>query len=322
MSTLFEKPPEDTAVPRIIGGGVIAFATMAVLSLMWWTLSPFLGRVYTGVRLAESLILWKFTGWGSYFTSVPAGQPFVFLSIYKSSVGFGLVATALTVLIGFFAWRKRSREHIEVVNTAPSKKYGMAEIGGGAKRWARPSKEAEGEEVGAGAGPDLLALGLLGRTCPPLRAAADFGHPVLLGRRRIDDLDVFPAPFAPGEEPDQHRQRRGDEAEPDARFVDREEHERLPGRHAREVAAPARELPQDQALGEANAGVDPPQERGQGPPHQAEDRHRGEGDDAAADDTGDGRILGRLLEQRAHIPRPTCGPSRPSVCCWASAVCN
>jgi hypothetical protein len=152
VSTLFEKPPEDTAVPRIIGGGVIAFATMAVLSLMWWTLSPFLGRVYTGVRLAESLILWKFTGWGSYFTSVPAGQPFVFLSIYKSSVGFGLVATALTVLIGFFAWRKRSREHIEVVNTAPSKKYGMAEIGGGAKRWARPSKEAEGEEVGAGAG--------------------------------------------------------------------------------------------------------------------------------------------------------------------------
>ena len=152
MSTLFEKPPEDTAVPRIIGGGVIAFATMAVLSLMWWTLSPFLGRVYTGVRLAESLVLWKFTGWGSYFTSVPAGQPFVFLSIYKSSVGFGLVATVLTVLIGFFAWRKRSREHIEVVNTAPSKKYGMAEIGGGAKRWARPSKEAEGEEVGAGAG--------------------------------------------------------------------------------------------------------------------------------------------------------------------------
>ena len=43
---------------------------------------------------------------------------------------------------------------------------------------------------------------------------------------------------------------------------------------------------------------------------------------AAADDPGDGRILGRLLEQRAHIPRPTCGPSRPSVCCWASAVCN
>lgn len=150
MSTLFEKPPEDTAVPRIIGGSVVAFATMAVLSLMWWTLSPFLGRVYTGVRLAESLVLWKFTGWGSYFTSVPAGQPFAFLSIYKSSVAFGLVATLLTVLIGFFAWRKRSREHIEVVNMAPSKKYGMAEIGGGAKRWVRPSKEAEGEEVGAG----------------------------------------------------------------------------------------------------------------------------------------------------------------------------
>ena len=98
MSTLFEKPPEDTAVPRIIGGGVIAFATMAVLSLMWWTLSPFLGRVYTGVRLAESLILWKFTGWGSYFTTVPAGQPFVFVSIYKSSVAFGVIATLLTLL--------------------------------------------------------------------------------------------------------------------------------------------------------------------------------------------------------------------------------
>lgn len=152
MSTLFEKPPEDTAVPRIIGAGVVAFAIMAVLSLLWWTLSPFLGRVYTGVRLAESLVLWKFTGWGSYFTSVPAGQPFMFLSIYKSSVGFGLVATLLTVLIGFFAWRKRAREHIEVVNTAPSKKYGMAEISGGAKRWVRPAEESEGEEVRPGTG--------------------------------------------------------------------------------------------------------------------------------------------------------------------------
>jgi hypothetical protein len=151
VSTLFEKPPEDTAVPRIVGGGVIAFATMAVLSLMWWTLSPILGRIYTGIRLAETLVLWKFTGWGSYFTTVPAGQPFVFVSIYKSSVAFGVIATLLTLLIGFLAWRKRSREHIEVVNTAPSKNYGMAEVRGGAKRWVRPSKASEGEEIGAGA---------------------------------------------------------------------------------------------------------------------------------------------------------------------------
>lgn len=151
MSTLFEKPPEDTAVPRIVGGGVVAFATMAVLSLMWWTLSPILGQIYTGIRLAETLVLWKFTGWGRYFTTVPAGQPFMFVSIYKSSVAFGLFATLLTLLIGFLAWRKRSREHIEVVNTAPSKKYGMAEIRGSAKRWVRPSKASEGEEIGAGA---------------------------------------------------------------------------------------------------------------------------------------------------------------------------
>jgi hypothetical protein len=117
---------------------------------MWWTLSPFLGQVYTGIRLAETLVLWKFTGWGGYFTTVPAGQPFMFVSIYKSSVGFGLFATVVTLLIGFLAWRKRSREHIEVVNTAPSTNYGMAEIQGGAKRWVRRAEE-EGEVIGAGA---------------------------------------------------------------------------------------------------------------------------------------------------------------------------
>ncbi|MDP4025766.1 hypothetical protein Q8W71_24345 [Methylobacterium sp. NEAU 140] len=120
MSTLFRKPVQATDAGKIVAAAVLAFATLAVLGLFWWSLSPILGRVYAGIRLAETATLWRFTGWGRYFTGMPAGQPFAFVSIYKSSVGFGLAATLITALLGFLAWRKRSREHIEVLITAPA----------------------------------------------------------------------------------------------------------------------------------------------------------------------------------------------------------
>ncbi|KMO42094.1 hypothetical protein VQ02_04040 [Methylobacterium variabile] len=119
MTALHRKPAATGSAGRIVGAGVLGMATLAMLGLVWWSLSPILGRVYAGIRLAETATLWRFTEWGRYFTTMPAGQPFAFVSIYKSSVSFGLVASLLTALIGYLAWRKRSREHIEVIIMAP-----------------------------------------------------------------------------------------------------------------------------------------------------------------------------------------------------------
>lgn len=128
MTTLFQKPVQATGAGKIVGAGVLGFATLAMLGLVWWSLSPILGQVYAGIRLAETATLWRFTGWGRYFTGMPAGQPFAFVSIYKSSVGFGLGATLVTALLGFLAWRKRSREHIEVLITAPAAGFAQRDI--------------------------------------------------------------------------------------------------------------------------------------------------------------------------------------------------
>lgn len=129
MTSLFRKPVEETATAgRIVAAGALAFATMAVLALVWWSFSPILGRVYAGLRLAETAFLWKFTGWGTYFTTMPAGQPFAFVSIYKSSVPFGVAATLLTMLLGILAWRKRTHHHMEVLITAPAAGFSQQAI--------------------------------------------------------------------------------------------------------------------------------------------------------------------------------------------------
>ncbi len=117
MTALHRKPIETVSAARIVGLGVVGFTTLAVLSLLWWTFSPTLGRAYAALRLIETISLWRFTGWGRYFTGMPAGRPFAFVSIYQSSVGFGLVAALLTALIGYLAWRKRSRDHIDALIT-------------------------------------------------------------------------------------------------------------------------------------------------------------------------------------------------------------
>ncbi|SFG79000.1 hypothetical protein [Methylobacterium gossipiicola] len=128
MTPLFREPITTVSPGRIVALGAIGLATMAMLGLLWWTFSPILGQVYAGMRLAETATLWRFTGWGQYFMTMPAGQPFAFVSIYKSSVGFGLVATGLTALLGCLAWRKRSREHIEVLITAPAPEFSQEVI--------------------------------------------------------------------------------------------------------------------------------------------------------------------------------------------------
>lgn len=128
MTTLHEKPAESVSAARIVGLGIVVFATLAVLSLLWWTFTPVLGRIYAALRLIETATLWRFTGWGRYFTGMPAGEPFAFVSIYQSSVGFGLVASLLTALLGYLAWRKRTRDHIEALITLPSGEFGQREI--------------------------------------------------------------------------------------------------------------------------------------------------------------------------------------------------
>lgn len=129
MTALHRNQAATGSAGKIVGVGVLAMATLAMLGLVWWSLSPILGQIYAGIRLAETLTLWRFTGWGRYFTTMPAGQPFAFVSIYKSSVGFGLVASLLIALLGYLAWRKRSREHIEVIIKAPRDGFGHEAIG-------------------------------------------------------------------------------------------------------------------------------------------------------------------------------------------------
>ncbi|SEP49470.1 hypothetical protein SAMN04487843_1312 [Methylobacterium sp. ap11] len=129
MTTLHDKPIESVSPARIVGLGVVAFTTLAVLSLLWWTFSPILGRAYAALRLIETATLWRFTGWGRYFTGMPAGRPFAFVSIYQSSAGFGLVAALLTALIGYLAWRKRGRHHIDALITLPDGGFAQPAIG-------------------------------------------------------------------------------------------------------------------------------------------------------------------------------------------------
>lgn len=129
MTALHRKPDESVSAATIVILGVVAFATMAVLSLLWWTFTPVLGQIYAALRLIETATLWRFTGWGRYFTGMPAGEPFAFVSIYKSSVGFGLVMALLTALLGTLAWRKRSRDHIEALITLPRQGFGQSAIG-------------------------------------------------------------------------------------------------------------------------------------------------------------------------------------------------
>ncbi|MFJ7440838.1 hypothetical protein ACIQW5_24660 [Methylorubrum thiocyanatum] len=128
MTPLFREPVATTSPGRIVALGAVGLITLAMLGLVWWTFSPVLGQIYAGLRLAETATLWRFTGWGRYFMTIPAGQPFAFVAIYKSSVGFGLAATGLTVLLGILAWRKRSREHIEVLITAPAQGFSQEAI--------------------------------------------------------------------------------------------------------------------------------------------------------------------------------------------------
>ncbi|KMO26988.1 hypothetical protein VQ02_33840 [Methylobacterium variabile] len=128
MTALHQRTEESISAVRIIVLAVVAFATLCVLSLVWWTFSPVLGQVYAALRLAETLTLWRYTGWGRYFIGMPVGQPFAFVSIYQSSAPFGLVAALLTALIGFLAWRKRSRSHIDALITLPPRGFGQNAI--------------------------------------------------------------------------------------------------------------------------------------------------------------------------------------------------
>lgn len=147
MTSLFRKPVGETATAgRIAAAGALAFATMAVLALIWWSFSPILGRVYAALRLAETAFLWKFTGWGTYFTTMPAGEAFAFVSIYKSSVPFGVAATLLTMLLGTLAWRKRTHHHMEVLITAPAAGFSQPAI---LEAFAPPDRLVRRPDTGA-----------------------------------------------------------------------------------------------------------------------------------------------------------------------------
>ncbi|MGN7126805.1 hypothetical protein [Methylorubrum thiocyanatum] len=123
-----EAAPRPLTVPLVLAAAALTFAAMALMTFVWWTASPIVGRLYAAVRIAESAGLWLFTGWGRYFTTVPAGEPFAFLSIFKSSVPFGVAASFATAAIGILAYRKRSTRHLDVVLGTPKGGFTAATI--------------------------------------------------------------------------------------------------------------------------------------------------------------------------------------------------
>lgn len=95
---------------------LIAFllaAIVLVLAFAWWAASPAIGFLYKWVRAVQTLGLWPFlSDWGRYFFSVPAGDPFVFRSIFQSSVAFNVFNAFAIAGLGWLAYRKVTTEHI------------------------------------------------------------------------------------------------------------------------------------------------------------------------------------------------------------------
>lgn len=118
MTTTSSAPKHFTA-GIVLACASLMFAVMAFLAYLWWSASPVLGRLYAGIRVAESAGLWLFTSWGKYFTAAPVGASYHFTSIFKSSVPFGIAATLVTAAIGFLAYRKRASRHLDVVLATP-----------------------------------------------------------------------------------------------------------------------------------------------------------------------------------------------------------
>jgi hypothetical protein len=128
LYTRARRSSSSTASTLIVLYGMAGIAGLLFLSLLWWSFSPVLGQGYAAIRMLETLTLWKFTSWGSYFLGTPRGQPFAFVSVYKSSVGFGLFFALTVAGVGYLAYRQRGRE---VLLPTPSEKPAslkMAEI--------------------------------------------------------------------------------------------------------------------------------------------------------------------------------------------------
>jgi hypothetical protein len=91
---------------------VFAGLALGTSSVFWYVASPALGPIYDALRTIETGGLWRLTHWSQAFRSVPHGQPHPFLSIYQSSIPFGLFFAVLIATIGALAFEKRRTRHL------------------------------------------------------------------------------------------------------------------------------------------------------------------------------------------------------------------
>jgi hypothetical protein len=91
---------------------VFAGLALGTSSVFWSVASPALGPIYDALRTIETGGLWRLTHWSQAFRSVPHGQPHPFLSIYQSSIPFGLFFAVLIATIGALAFEKRRTRHL------------------------------------------------------------------------------------------------------------------------------------------------------------------------------------------------------------------
>src|SRR5215218_3585583 len=98
---------------------VAAFGLLALITsgVLWSVASPTLGPIYDGLRTIETAGLWRLTNWSQSFRAGPSGRPHDFLSIYVSSIPFGLFIAVLIATIAALAFEKRRTRHLYALIT-------------------------------------------------------------------------------------------------------------------------------------------------------------------------------------------------------------
>ena len=106
MTTSSTAAPGSKRHGRVL---LAAFGLLALItsSVFWYVASPTLGPIYDALRTIETAGLWRLTNWSQAIRSVPRGQPHDFLTIYVSSIPFGLFISVLIATIAAVAYDKR-----------------------------------------------------------------------------------------------------------------------------------------------------------------------------------------------------------------------
>lgn len=95
--------------------GLLVLLAIGALSGVWFLVSPIIGRTYILGRIIETLGLypWLFPKDYAYFSQpLEPGERLNFLSIYFSSIPFGIFCTLMIVMLGWYARDRAKNDHL------------------------------------------------------------------------------------------------------------------------------------------------------------------------------------------------------------------